>query len=67
MPEGRQSVSDSKLEQLLNQYREACRATAWAEDHGTHGDGRPDACRRDELAVRNQIRAHVSNRTSLVN
>lgn len=57
-------MADSKFERLLDQYREACRATKHAEDNGRWGDGRPEALRKDELAVRRQIRAHVKREAS---
>lgn len=52
-------MSESELRHLLDQYREAVRATASAEDHGTHGDGEPARRRADELACRRQLLAYI--------
>ena len=52
-------MSESELRHLLDQYRAAVRATAYAEDHGTHGDGEPARKRADELACRRQLLAFI--------
>lgn len=50
---------DKTMGQLLREYRAAVRASAWAEDHGRHGDGRIEDTRAaEQAAVRAVLKAH---------
>lgn len=57
-------MTDSQLERLLDQYREAVRQTRHAEHTGTYADGRVAAALKDENALRAQIRAHLATKES---